>query len=88
VNTGNLERVAEFIAPADAEGAKEHIGALRKTYPDLHVTVDTQIAEGDLVATCIVARDTHRGKFWGIEPTNKPIRIGAVNMIKLKTEKL
>jgi predicted ester cyclase len=73
VNTGNLERVAEFITAADVEGAKKHVGAVRTTYPDLHVTVVAQIAEDDLVATRIVARGTHLGAFRGIEPTNKPV---------------
>ena len=69
VNTGNLERVAEFITAADVEGAKNHLRAVRTTYPDLHVTVVAQIAEDDLVATRIVARGNHLGAFWGIEPT-------------------
>jgi hypothetical protein len=63
VNTGNLERVAEFITAADVEGAKKHLRAVRTTYPDLHVTVGAQMAEDDLVATRIVARGTHLGVF-------------------------
>jgi predicted ester cyclase len=50
----------------------------------ISTSVDTQIAEGDLVATCVVARGTHRGEFWRIEPTNKPIRINAVNIDQIE----
>ena len=88
VNTGNLERVAEFITAADVEGAKKHLRAVRTTYPDLHVTVVAQIAEDDLVATRIVARGTHLGAFWGIEPTNKPICIEGVNIDRIKDGKI
>jgi predicted ester cyclase len=88
VNTGNLERVAEFIAAADVEGAKKHVRAVRTTYPDLHVTVVAQIAEADLVATRIVARGTHLGAFWGIEPTNKSIYIEGVNIDRVKDGKI
>ncbi len=71
VNTGNLERVAEFITAADVEGAKKHLRGVRTTYPDLHVTVVTQIAD-DLVATRIVARGTHLGAFCGIDQQISP----------------
>jgi predicted ester cyclase len=87
-NTGNLERVAEFITTADVEGAKKHVRAVRTTYPDLHVTVVAQIAEDDLVATRIVARGTHLGAFLGIEPTNKPICIEGVNINRIKDWKI
>jgi predicted ester cyclase len=79
VNTGDIHRVAQFVSPADVEQTKQHIQAVRSTYPDLQVTVEAQIAEGDFVATLVVARGTHKGKWLGIEPTNKPITIEAVN---------
>ena len=88
VNTGNLERVPEFIAAADVEGAKKHVRAVRTTYPDLHVTVVSQIAENDLVATRIVARGTHLGAFWGIEPTNRSMCIEGVNIDRIKDGKI
>jgi predicted ester cyclase len=88
MNTGKLERVADFIAAADVEGAKAHIRAVRATYPDLHVSVISQIAEDDVVATRIVAKGTHVGAFWGIEPTNKPICIEAVNIDRVRDGKI
>ena len=88
VNTGDVDRVAEFVAPADVEQAKQHIRGVRSTYPDLHVTVEAQIAEGDLVATLVVARGTHKGKWLGIEPTNKPVAIEAVNFDRIKDGKI
>jgi predicted ester cyclase len=88
LNTGNLERVADFIAPANVEEAKQHIRGVRTTYPDLHVTVQVQIAEGDLVATRVIARATHKGQFQGIEPTNQPIAIDAVNIDRVKDGKI
>jgi predicted ester cyclase len=88
VSTGNLERVSDFVAPADVEAAIDHIRAIRTTYPDLQVTIRMQIAEGDLVATRLVATGTHRGAFFGIEPTNKSIRIDAVNIDRIKDGKI
>jgi hypothetical protein len=46
VNTGNVERVAEFVAPHDAETAKQHVHGVRATYLDLHVTVVSADRQG------------------------------------------
>ncbi len=68
INTGNIECIDEFISSdfieayagkryqVGIQGAKEHILGVRQTYPDLTLTVDQQIGEGDWVATSITAR--------------------------------
>jgi predicted ester cyclase len=92
VNTGNVDRLAEFISPdyrergdktgqsSGLEGAKRHVLGVRQTYPDLHVTVDQQIAEGEWVVTRITARGTHSGAWLGIAPTGKKVEITGVNI--------
>lgn len=59
VNTGNTDLIKSLISPeycevhdgkihaAGIEGAKAHIIGVRQTYPDLHITIDQQIAEGE-----------------------------------------
>ena len=37
----------------------EHINAVRALYPDLFLTIERQVAEGEWVATPITARGTH-----------------------------
>ena len=95
VNTGDVERLAEFIAPdytevynnkrypLGLEGAKEHISGSRRTYEDLHLTVEQQIAEGDWVVTRATARGTHRGGWLGTKPTGKTMEITVVNIDKV-----
>ncbi len=92
VNTGDVERLAEFVAsdyvevyrkaryPIGIDGAKKHVLGVRATYPDLHVSVEQQIAEGDWVATQITARGTHQGAWLGIKPTGKVVEITGVNL--------
>ena len=92
VNTGDVERSAEFISPdyvevynnqrhpVGVEGAKEHVLGVRRTYPDLHLTVERQIAEGEWVVTCITVRGTHRGVWLGMKPTNKKLEMTGVNV--------
>lgn len=100
INTGNINKIEEFISPkyteihegkkhtVGIEGAKEHIIGVRQTYPDLTLTVDRQIAEGDWVATCITARGTHRGSWLGIKPTGKQVSFTGVNIEKIENGKI
>lgn len=93
VSTGNVEALPQFVAPdyveaydgnrhpVGIEGARNHILGVRETYPDLRVTVEQQIAEGEWVVTRVMARGTHRGGAWlGMKPTGRPVAITAVNI--------
>jgi len=92
VNTGNVERLAEFIAAecresndptgqaVGLESMRAHVLGVRQTYADLHITVEQQIAEGEWVATRITARGTHTGTWMGMKPTGKPLVMTGVNL--------
>lgn len=92
VNTGNVEGLAELISPECVEtdgkvrvlsgvaGMAEHIRAVRAIYPDLHVTIERQIAEGEWVATVITARGTHAREWLGMKPSGKPLVFTGVNV--------
>lgn len=96
VNTGNVDKIEEFISPEyveihdgkayqiGIEGAIEHILGVRQTYPDLELTVEMQIAEGEWVATCITARGTHRGVWMGIKPTGRIVTFTGVNVNRIE----
>ena len=100
VNTGNINGIEQFISsnyievyggkryPVGINGAKEHIIGVRQTYPDLQLTVDLQIAEGDWVATCITARGTHKGRWLGMKPTGKQVTYTGVNVDKVENGKI
>jgi predicted ester cyclase len=57
------------------EGAKQYVTMLRAAFPDLHFTIEDQIAEGDVVVTRWTARGTHKGQFQSIPPTGREIRL-------------
>ena len=92
VNTGDISSIENFIAPDYTEvhegkryvkgikGAKDHILGVRQTYPDLHITIDQQIGEGEWVVSCITAKGTHKGTWLGIKPTGKPVVFTGVNV--------
>jgi predicted ester cyclase len=72
----NVPVTAEF--QLSLEGLKQFVSRFRTTFPDLHYTVELQVAEGDLVVTRATARGTHKGEYRGLEfkgipPTGKQI---------------
>jgi steroid delta-isomerase-like uncharacterized protein len=88
-NTGDVEHLAKTIdeivasdavirtpLPIDATGAellKQVWTMLLRVYPDIHLTVDDVIAEGDKVVARNTVRGTHRGEFMGVGPTGKSV---------------
>ena len=58
------------------EEIKQVVSQIRTTFPDLHYTIELQVAEGDMVVTRATARGTHTGEYRGttykgIPPTGK-----------------
>lgn len=100
INTGDVELIAQFIASdyveiynkkryiIGIEGAKEHITGVRNTYPDLELSIDLQIEEGEWVATCYTMRGTHTGVWMGIKPTGSRIEVTGVNIDKVIDNKI
>jgi predicted ester cyclase len=62
--------------------------AFLSAYPDLHITVDDVVAEGDKVAARCTVRATHAGEGLGCAPTNRPIEFTGLVIVKLKDDKI
>ena len=58
------------------------------TFPDIHITVEDIIAEGDKTAVRLTAQGTHTGDAMGIAPTNKPVKFTALILIRWKNGKI
>lgn len=81
-NRGDLDVVDELISEdfvahtgsQDIRGKdsmKQYVLELRQAFPDLHLSIDDQVAEGDKVVTRWTATGTHTGPYQGIPPTGK-----------------
>lgn len=99
--TGNLAVVDEFVAsdyighdPANPEalrgpdGVKGFIATYREAFPDARITVEQQLAEGNLVATRWSGRGTHEGELMGIEPTGKQVTVSGLTISRLEGGKI
>jgi len=77
--------------PTDAleglEHAKYTIMEYRSAFPDIHFTVEDQIAEGEMVVTRWTARGTHTGEFRGIPPTGKGAMTTGISITRVVSGK-
>jgi steroid delta-isomerase-like uncharacterized protein len=62
------------------EGFRHYVEAFRNALPDMQLTVEDQVAEGEKVVTRWTARGTHRGEFMGIAPSGKRLEMAGVSI--------
>jgi predicted ester cyclase len=79
LNRGNMQVIDELRAD-DVEGAHRRVAAFRTAFPDLHVTIETEVAEGDWVAMRLNFQGTHLGPFMGVPPTGKKVAFATITM--------
>ncbi|RIH81799.1 hypothetical protein Mterra_02957 [Calidithermus terrae] len=80
-----LDHVAEVLGlPAGREGAKRLYALLHAGFPDLEVTVEDCVAEGECVAVRSRWRGTHRGDFLGVAPTGEEVRLESLELLRLR----
>ena len=66
------------------EGFKEFFRGFRNSFPDIQVTVEDAIVEGDkIVARCSV-RGTHRGDGIGIAATDLPVEFSGICIVRVE----
>lgn len=80
------EKAADSTAtrPKGRESAKRQYALLHAGFPDLRVTVEDCVAEGERVALRSVWRGTHRGEFLGLAPTGRAIALENLELLRLQ----
>jgi predicted ester cyclase len=61
--------------PPNKDGFRQWVQTFRTGFPDLSVTVEQIMAEGDRIATRLTLRGTHQGTFMRVAPTNRAITL-------------
>src|SRR5919202_4268561 len=77
---------APFSVGPGREGFKGALAAVREAFPDAHVSIDGLGSSGHLVFRLWTLEGTHRGRFAGIEPTNRRIKISGVDVERFRGE--
>ena len=89
INTGNLALLDKYVAPGYTEHSegfqgvepfKQQIIAFRAAFPDLHVTVEDLLIDGDRFASRTIVTGTHTGDLMGMPPTGKHISVEAIDI--------
>ena len=100
-NKGNLQVADELIASTythhDAstpdvgrgpESEKNRVKLYRTAFPDLRLTVEDMIADGETVVARWSCRGAHRGDLNGIAPTGKQFLISGVSIVRFTGGKM
>lgn len=98
-NKGNLTVADELFAPTymhrtptttfpNLEVFKQMISDFRAAVPDVQVTIQDLLTDGDKIITRWVLTGTHRGELFGIAPTNKPISLSGITIQRVENGKI
>jgi steroid delta-isomerase-like uncharacterized protein len=75
-------------APAGPAGVAECITGFRRAFPDLALTLDDVVAQGDRVTVRFTLRGTHRGPFLGAEGTGLAVEVTGVAVHRLAEDQI
>ena len=100
-NKGNLNLADEVFAPdyvdhdpampediRGPEGFKEYVSIFRTAFPDIHLEIEDQVAEGDKVVTRWTGTGTHEGDLMGIAPTGNKVTLPGMEIVRISGGKL
>jgi steroid delta-isomerase-like uncharacterized protein len=100
-NKGNLSLADELFAPnydhhdpstpdfgRGPESERKRATLYRTAFPDLQLTIEDIIAEGETVMARWSCRGTHKGDLSGIAPTGKQFNISGVSIARLANGKM
>jgi steroid delta-isomerase-like uncharacterized protein len=65
------------------EGVKDFVTMLRTAFPDLWITIEDLVAEGDRVVARWTVRATHNGPLLGMPPTGRPMTERALEYFRI-----
>jgi steroid delta-isomerase-like uncharacterized protein len=57
---------------------KKLIHFYRGAFPDLRLTIDELVAEGDVVVARFSSHGTHKSEVGGVKPTHKPVKLTGI----------
>jgi steroid delta-isomerase-like uncharacterized protein len=99
--TGELDKLDELVAPnvvhhdpydpyaeEGLEGLKRSIELNRTAFPDIEITVEDQVAEGDKVVTRWTAAMTHKGELGGVKPSGKRVTMRGTTIERFEDGKV
>jgi len=102
-NKGDLSVAEEIIAPnciyhindpitlasgTGPEAAKKAVSTYRRAFPDLHITIEDTIVEGNRVVVRWTARGTHMGELMGFAPSHMKVTVTGIDIYHIAEGKI
>ena len=101
INDGNLDVFDELVAEDAVEheefpgmpnrgpaAPKAFFTMFSAAFPDLNMTVNDMIAEGDKVVARATVSGTHEGEFMGMPPTAKSFEVQIIDILEVQNGKV
>ena len=97
INTGDAELVSQTIDEVFEPDVKQHspfeatgtqtlkemvVARLYRAFPDLHITIEDLIEEGDKVVEKDTVTGTHQGEYNGLPPTGKSVSYSEIFIMR------
>lgn len=100
-NKGNINAVDRFLSPAFLDhnpfspqqalgpaGQKQMISRFHEAFANLHITLESVISEGDIVAARGTYSGMQKGSFMGVPPTGKRVSWQAMAFFRVANGKI
>jgi steroid delta-isomerase-like uncharacterized protein len=100
INGGDIDAVDQFFwenmveqvpFPGQGpgiEGLKDVLRGLKAAFPDMHWTIEEQIAEGDRVLTRFEWTGNHSGPFLGVPATHRLVKVWGMVIDRFESGKI
>jgi steroid delta-isomerase-like uncharacterized protein len=100
LNQARLDAAGDYVAEDVVEqvpfpgqgpglaGLKDVVAALHATFADMHWSIEEQFAEGDKVLSRFVWTGIHRGPFFGVPATGRPVEVWGMVIDRLEAGKI
>ena len=70
------------------EGLTQFVSMIRSAIPDLRITIEDDMAEGDKVVTRWIGQGTHQGELMGIAPTGNQVTFTGITIHRIEDDKI
>ncbi len=93
INKGDLAKFKEHLDPKLHHLYQDAFQRVRHAFPDMRLTIDDIVAEGDRVIVHWIFQGTHKGeaadfRIGAVKPTGRPVRVSGFTRLKIANGKV
>ena len=70
------------------QGLAQFVSMMRSALPDLRITIEDDMSEGDEVVTRWIAQGTHQGELMGAAPTGNQVTATGITIHRIEEDKI